>query len=86
MKAQIEINLDNDAFQPSAGPELARIFRNLANDLDGFVDGRYGAELPSACRIADINGNRVGRFEIEEDEIVEHLSTMIDGDDNHYNE
>ena len=34
MKAKIEINLDNDAFKPSAGYELARILRNLAKDLD----------------------------------------------------
>jgi|TARA_Y100000310_G_scaffold150484_1_gene149931 hypothetical protein len=59
MKAKIEIELDNDAFQPSAGPELARILRNLANDLD---------EYPDACEIvvADINGNSVGYFEIEQ--------------------
>ena len=59
MKAKIEINLDNDAFQPSAGPELARILRNLANDLD---------EHPDACEIVvvDINGNSVGHFEIEQ--------------------
>ncbi len=59
MKAKIEINLDNDAFQPSAGPELARILRRLAIDLD---------EHPDAYEIvvADINGNSVGHFEIEQ--------------------
>ena len=59
MKAKIEINLNNDAFQPSAGPELARILRNLANDLDEHPDA-YGIV------VADINGNSVGHFEIEQ--------------------
>ena len=79
MKAKIEINLDNDAFQPSAGPELARILRNLAQDLDDYPDA-FG------IGVMDVNGNTVGNFEIVDDEPEEYLSTMIDGDDNHYNE
>ena len=59
MKAKIEISLDNDAFKPSAGYELARILRNLAKDLDAHPDA-YGIV------IADINGNSVGHFEIEQ--------------------
>ena len=58
MKAKIEINLDNDAFKPSAGYELARILRNLAKDLDEHPDA-YGIV------IGDINGNSVGHYEFE---------------------
>jgi hypothetical protein len=79
MKAKIEINLNNDAFQPSAGPELARILRNLAQDLDDYPDAL-------GIGVMDVNGNTVGNLEIVDDEPEEYLSTMIDGDDNHYNE
>jgi hypothetical protein len=79
MKAKIEINLNNDAFQPSAGPELARILRNLAQDLDDYPDAL-------GVSVMDVNGNTVGSLEVVGDEPEEYLSTMIDGDDNHYNE
>jgi hypothetical protein len=59
MKAKIEIELGNDAFQPSAGPELARILRNLAQDLDDYPDA-------IEIGVMDANGNSVGHFEIEQ--------------------
>ena len=71
MKAKIEINLDNDAFQPSAGPELARILRNLANDLDEHPDA-YGIV------VADINGNSVGHFEIEKETSRKRLLKQVE--------
>jgi vacuolar-type H+-ATPase subunit B/Vma2 len=79
MKAKIEINLDNDAFKPFAGFELARVLRNLAKDLDEYPEAY-------AIGIVDINGNTVGDLKVVDDEPEEYLSTMIDGDDNHYNE
>jgi len=81
MKAQIEINLNNDAFQRD-GRELARVLRNVAEDVEACNVTNLGAYI---C-IIDINGNKVGEFEIVNDEPTKYLSTMIDGDDNHYNE
>jgi len=66
MKAQIEINLDNDAFQRD-GRELARVLRNVAEDVEACNVTNEGAYI---C-IIDINGNKVGEFEIVgEDEII----------------
>ena len=66
MKALIEINLDNDAFQRD-GRELARVLRNVAEDVEACNVTNEGAYI---C-IIDINGNKVGEFEIVgEDEII----------------
>jgi len=62
MKAKIEINLDNDAFQPSAGPELARVLHNLADDLEDWPDA-------DVIIIKDVNGNSVGRYENEMEQV-----------------
>ena len=62
MKAQIEINLDNDAFQRD-GRELARVLRNIAEDVEACNVTNEGAYI---C-IIDINGNKTGEFEIVED-------------------
>ena len=59
MKAQIEINLDNDAFQRD-GRELARVLRNVAEDVEACNVTNLGAYI---C-IIDINGNKTGEFEI----------------------
>ena len=62
MKAKIEINLDNDAFQRD-GRELARVLRNIAEDAE-----EHDLNFVGACiGIIDVNGNRVGEFEIVED-------------------
>ncbi len=68
MKATIEINLDNDIFQLGGGLELARLLRNLADD----VENNNACNLGSYIAIIDINGNRVGEFEIvkSEDEVI----------------
>jgi hypothetical protein len=82
MKAQIKINLDNDIFQLGGGIELGRLLHSLAEDVENNNACNLGSYIP----IIDANGNRVGEFEIVNDEPAEYLSTMIDGDDNHYNE
>ena len=68
MKAQIEINLDNDVFQLGGGLELARILRVLAGD----IEYNNACNLGSYIAMIDINGNKVGEFEIveSEDEII----------------
>ena len=62
MKAQIEINLDNDAFQRD-GRELARVLRNMAEDVEACNVTNEGAYI---C-VIDINGNKAGQLEIIED-------------------
>jgi hypothetical protein len=59
MKAQIEINLDNDAFQRD-GQELARVLRNIAEDVEHYNVTNLGSYIA----IIDINGNKVGEFEV----------------------
>jgi hypothetical protein len=58
MKFQIEINIDNAAFQPSHEIELNRILMNLANtiSLEQRMDGN----------LRDLNGNTVGFWEISD--------------------
>ena len=59
MKLRIEMQLDNAAFEPDNGTEIARILEKLAT--------RWHAEsLPSgeSCRLLDINGNVVGKAEV----------------------
>ena len=60
MKAKIEVNMDNAAFQEydgAAGEELARILEKYAKVVrDGFTD------IP----LMDLNGNRVGQLVIED--------------------
>lgn len=57
MNATIKINMDNAAFDDN-GPatELARILRKLAKRIE--------AEGPDYVPIMDLNGNKVGEFEI----------------------
>ena len=55
---QITIGLDNDAFQPEPGPELARILEYLADTFrDTLVIAPRG---PEPMPVRDINGNTVG--------------------------
>lgn len=56
MKAKIEIQMDNAALADCPATELARILAELAEDL------RHGGVGRTSLR--DINGNRVGFFEI----------------------
>lgn len=55
MKAKIEIKMDNAAFGDDPNAELARILRELAEQAENGLRIRT---------LFDINGNRVGRFEI----------------------
>jgi len=62
MKAKIEINLNNDAFVEDP-TELARVLRNLADDIVS-IDG---ANLGLFIGVVDANGNTVGQLEVLED-------------------
>lgn len=58
----ITIECNNAAFDDDAcGPELARILRELADELESG-GGAIGAGM--AKRLYDINGNRVGAAEM----------------------
>lgn len=62
MKTIIEIKMDNAAFEESNSEELARILARLAQRLEGaqpreIGDGEY---------LFDINGNKIGHWEIVE--------------------
>ena len=58
MSVKIEITTDNAAFGSDPGYEVARILRELANQI----------ALGSEYRVLmDINGNRVGLYEMEDD-------------------
>ena len=65
MKAIIKIQIDNDAFVQYPSVELARILKVLADNIEeqeyGVSCDRVGHMI--GCR--DINGNSVGRLEIE---------------------
>jgi hypothetical protein len=61
MKAMIEINLDNDAFQQNP-LELANVLRNLAEDIE-YING---PNLGTFIGIVDVNGNTVGSLEVVE--------------------
>ncbi len=58
MKFTLEINMDNAAFEYAAEAELDRLLEKTAAQVrGGLTDGA----------IFDINGNRVGKFEIHID-------------------
>lgn len=57
MKAQINITMDNAAFEDAPERELARILRELANKVERNGLGRGGRDP-----IRDVNGNTVGKF------------------------
>lgn len=58
----LNIETDNAAFEGAErGPELARILRKLADQLDADDNGRDGYEW----HLSDVNGNKVGIARIE---------------------
>ena len=64
MKAIIEIEMDNAAFEDENNTyEVCRILRKLAAKLE------LGGELMEDCdeTLRDINGNNVGYFRVEGD-------------------
>lgn len=56
MKAKIEIVMDNAAFNDEPATELARILRELAEEIE---NGQ------GSCQLRDINGNAVGTFTVK---------------------
>ena len=66
MQITITIDLDNAAFDPNPGDELARVFKHMAAVVKGISEfesyvGR-GSEL---CNVRDANGNTIGNVTIE---------------------
>ena len=59
MQLKLTINLDNAAFGDEAGTEVARILRELADDLDG-----HNCVIGERHVIFDANGNRVGEAKV----------------------
>jgi hypothetical protein len=60
MKLRIEIVMENEAFEPENGVELARILRNVAAKIEGRGHVLRGTQV--IC--LDINGNRVGHAKV----------------------
>lgn len=60
MKLTVTINMDNAAFEPTNGIEVARILRYLAEICDN-------QNLPPtmALLIRDVNGNAVGAIKVK---------------------
>ena len=52
IRFDVHLESDNEAFQESAGPELARILRALADSIAAGYEGVF--------RLHDVNGNAVG--------------------------
>ena len=61
MKARIEIEMDNAAFENGNGYELARILRGAADRVE---DCEFAA--PDSMPVFDTNGNLVGKISIKE--------------------
>jgi len=59
MKLRVTIELDNAAFEPGPGQEVARILRGLADwsEDQGLLAGE-------SIKLLDINGNHVGKVEV----------------------
>lgn len=55
MTVTLAIECDNDAFAGEAGPEIARILRELADKFD------RGAAMGDRALLRDINGHLVGQ-------------------------
>jgi hypothetical protein len=66
MDVRIRINCDNAAFDGvGCGPELARILRVIAAEVDGF--NKVGAaDAIDGLKLHDTNGNTVGKVEVSE--------------------
>jgi hypothetical protein len=57
-KFELNINCRDDAFQPDARPEVVRILRDIATQLEN------GETAAFYRTILDSNGNDVGRFKL----------------------
>jgi hypothetical protein len=58
---KITIRCDTPAFKDDPGAEVARILRELAQDIDVWLTSNGGD-----IGIHDVTGNRVGKFEVKE--------------------
>lgn len=67
MKVSIEIKMNNAAFEENPA-ELSRILRKLANDLDDPSEPDGYIQMDGSLSLRDINGNRVGFCEFDEEE------------------
>lgn len=65
MDITIKINCDNDAFFGSCGNAVARLLRELANGMDG-ESKKDIAHWFDGKPIMDVNGNKVGKVEVDE--------------------
>ena len=61
MKAIIEIEMDNAAFEHNRGGELARILSEVSDKVNLI----HNLQNISPAGIRDINGNTVGTFTVE---------------------
>jgi hypothetical protein len=61
MKLNIEIDMDNAAFDPDNGQESARILSGLAEKI-----ASYRLLHDEGGPLVDANGNRVGAWAVEE--------------------
>ena len=61
MKLTITITMDNAAFEPSNGEEIARILEKLAVLWRG-----ESLEAGESAHLLDFNGNKVGKAEVTE--------------------
>jgi hypothetical protein len=61
VKFTLTINMDNAAFEPYNGNQLALILERFSKRLEGY-DFTPGEGLP----LMDINGNKVGTWEVTE--------------------
>jgi hypothetical protein len=61
VRLRILCDLDNDAFVPDPGPELARILRQLADMADRELITRNPGHV---CALRDINGNHCGDVKV----------------------
>ena len=59
MRFAVVLFTRNDAFQPEAAPEVARILRELADDL---ADEGRALGVGDCGELRDVNGNTVGRW------------------------
>ena len=61
-KFMLEIDIDNDAFQPDPDIEIARLLHEAGMRVNGGMLGRK-----SRMGLRDSNGNTVGGYQIIED-------------------
>jgi hypothetical protein len=64
MAFTLSIDTDNAAFDGDPSPEVARLLRVVADTLD-YNDSGAGPLLSDGGKLYDINGNAVGRWELD---------------------